>query len=655
MTGYSTGEAEKNRLRIETNYRFTKIFILLFFSALVCRLWYLQITQGEEFREFSNKNRLKSIDIPPIRGRIYDRHGQVLAENLPTYKVIVIPQYTDKLEKMTKDLSKALNIKAQTIAEKIKKSKLQNGPFSPVDIKKHLTHDEIFKVELLKLDYGGLDVRELVLRHYPYSDHLAHILGYVGEISKREIPLLTKRYENQIKFKPKDIIGKQGLEKSLDPELRGKKGQSFVVVDARGRHQSQIKSQVIKPLPQDVSSEPGMNVYTTLDIELQQKAFDAFRKFKQVGSLIAMTPKGEILAWVSYPGFDPNLFSTGISLRTWKQWMTDPNHPLRNKAIQNHYAPGSTFKPIVALAGLQEKIIKADQTVHSPATYQLGSRTWHDHSQTGYGFINVIKALERSSNVFFYKLGKRLGPDKMALYAKAFGLGSMTGVFISGEAKGHIPTREWKQKRWKETWHDGESLNMSIGQGHVLVTTVQLAQAYSGIALSGAIHQPRIIRKIARNNKEKSFQEKTSEPILIRHLSKDMKAKYFIRKKHFETVKQGLWEVVNGKEGTAKRARFKKPFGVAGKTGTAQVKNFSSSQIHKPCFLRPEKERHNGWFVGYGSVHREPKITVAVLTEKSCTSAASVPIAREVFKAYFKKYHGDRVQASGKSSTGADR
>ncbi len=640
MIDHSTDEDEKDRLRIETNYRFIKIFIILFFLILASRLWQLQILQGGEFRQFSNKNRLKTLDVHSVRGKIYDRHGRVLAENLPAYKVIIIPQYADKLEEMAESLAQTLNLKTRAIVEKVNKSRHQNSPFLPVDIKKHLTHDEIFKVELMKLDYGGLDIQEFVVRHYPYSDQLAHTLGYVGEISKKEIPVLTKQYGNKIKFKPKDIIGKQGLERTLDFELRGKNGQSFVVVDARGRYQSQIKNRIIQPFPKNIPPEPGVDIHTTLDIELQQKAFQAFKKFKRVGSLIAMTPKGEILALISYPSFDSNLFSRRVSTRVWNKWMADSGHPLRNKTIQNHYAPGSTFKPIVALAGLQKKIIQPHETVYSPATYQLGSRTWHDHRKVGYGFINVVEALERSSNVFFYKLGKQLGPDKMAIYAKAFGLGSITGVPLSGEAEGHIPTREWKKKRWKEAWQDGESLNMAIGQGQVLATTIQIAQVYSGIALNGAMYQPQIINKVVKLNKKDSGEE-VFKPILIRHLSENTEAEYFIHKKYFETIKQGLWLVVNGREGTARQTRFKKPFSVAGKTGTAQVINFSSDQIHKPCFQRPERERHNGWFAGYGLVHNEAKITVAVLTESSCTSAAAVPIAKEVFKAYFQKYHGD--------------
>ena len=643
MASYLPNQDEYDGLKLELNYRLIKIFIIGFFIVIAIRLLYLQIIQGEEYRKFSNQNLLKSMDVYAPRGKIYDRSGKVLVENLPTYKAIIIPQYADKLERMVHELATALGLKPESILRKVRRSRRQSGPFFPVDIKSHLTLDEIFKVKLIKLDYAGLDVQELILRYYPYSQKMAHTLGYIGKISKKEIQTLVNRHGDSVSFEPKDIIGKRGLERTMDFDLRGKKGQSFVVVDAKGRQRPQLKNRIAGETLKNIAYQPGADVHTTLDIEIQQIATQAFKKFKRVGSLIAMTPKGEILAWVSEPSFDPNLFSKRVSPHIWKKWVSNEDRPLRNKVIQDHYAPGSTFKPIVALAGLQQNLIQAHQQIHAPATYRLGNRVWHDHSQTGHGSINLFEALERSSNVFFYKLGRKLGPDKIAIYAKAFGLGSPTKVPIFGEVKGHIPTRQWKQKRWGEDWQDGESLNTAIGQGHVLVTIIQLAKVYSGIALNGAIYQPRIIKKVVPTpNKTSSMERK---PKLIRHLSQDKDSEYFIRNEHFKAVKKGLWQVVNGPMGTAQSIRFKKPFEVAGKTGTAQVKRFSADQIHQPCFQRKKREKHNGWFAGYGSFKGEPKITVAVLTESSCTSAAAVPIAREVFKAYFEKYHGgNRVQ-----------
>ncbi len=645
MTKFFQASNDSDHFDFDFNFKAAKIFILFFILILISRLWFLQIIHGEEFREFSNKNLLKSSDVYAPRGRIYDRDGNVLVENLPAYKAIITPQYTDDLETLATDLAPALGIEPDDIVKKVKKSKRQNGPFFPVDIKRHLTRDELFRVELIKLDHSGLDAQEFILRHYPFAGEVAHTLGYVREISKKEIPRLNKLYDNKIKFKQKDIVGKKGLEEAFDINLRGLKGQSFVIVDAKGQERTQQRMSAIGEILKNTPPTAGSDIFTTLDIELQQKASEAFKKYERVGSLIAMTPQGEILAWVSYPSFDPNEFSKRLSPEVWRKWVNNSDRPLRNKAIQDHYAPGSTFKPIVALAGLQEGEIKANQYVHAPATYRLGRRVWHDHTQTGQGYIEIREALERSSNVFFYKLGLQLGPNKMAKYARALGLGTPTGVPIRGEVKGHIPTAEWKEKRWGEPWQDGESLNTAIGQGHVLVTTIQLAQAYSAIALDGAVYRPQIIKKMeAPIDPDWEFVEKSFDPILVRNIPEDKDADYFIDKKHFKVVKQGLWRVVNGKRGTARRAKFKKPFSVSGKTGTAQVRRFSADQIYKPCPKRRKKEKHNGWFVGYGSYEDKPQITIAVLTEHSCTSAAAVPIAKEVFEAYFKKYHNLRVE-----------
>lgn len=644
MGRYTNLQQENESFLFDLNFKFAKGFIALFFLFLVSRLWYLQIIHGEEFREFSNQNLLKSSDVYAPRGKVYDRDGVVLVENLPAYKAIVTPQYTKDLDALAKDLGPALGLDPAEIVSKVKKSRVQNGPFFPVDIKLHLTRDELFTVEMIKIDHAGLDAQEFILRYYPYSEEVAHTLGYVREISKKEIPLLTEQFQNKIKFKQKDIIGKKGLEEAFDIDLRGKKGQSFVIVDAKGQQRSQRTINALGEILKNTPSEPGADIYTTLDVELQKKASEAFEKYERVGSLIAMTPTGEILAWVSHPSFDPNIFSTRVTPDVWRVWVNNSDRPLRNKAIQDHYSPGSTFKAVVALAGLQEKQIKANQRVYAPATYRLGRRTWHDHTHTGQGYVEVREALERSSNVFFYKLGKELGPDIIAKYANALGLGSPTGVPISGEVKGHIPTRKWKKERWGEPWQDGESLNTAIGQGHVLVTNIQLAQAYSAIAQDGALYKPQLIKKIIyTDHKNKELTEKVFKPELIRNLSTDTNADYYIAKEHFDVVKQGLWRVVNGSQGTAMRTRFNEPFNVSGKTGTAQVRAFSADEIHRPCEMRTKKQKHHGWFVGYGSVEGKPEITIAVFTEHSCTSAAAVPIAKEVFEAYFKKYHNMRT------------
>ncbi|MCB0379476.1 MAG: penicillin-binding protein 2 [Bdellovibrionales bacterium] len=619
---------------LHSNFRWARIFILLFMLILVSRLWFLQILNGEDFRVFSEKNLLKESDVFAPRGKIFDRDGKVLAENLPAYKATITPQYTENLETLATDLGKALDMDPDEIVEKVKKSLRQSGRFFPVDIKLHLTRDELFKVELLKLDHFGLDAQEFILRNYPHKGVLGHLLGYVREISQREIPILSKK--RNIKFKQKDIIGKKGIEESFDTNLRGKKGKAFVIVDAKGRQAAKGSINAIGESLKRIVAEPGTDVFTTIDLDLQTKAFESFEKHKRVGSLVAMTPKGEILAWVSYPPFDPNIFAKRVSPEIWRKWVNNSDRPLRNKVIQDHYSPGSTFKPIVALAGLQLGYISANKYVYAASTYKLGKRVWHDHTQTGQGYISVAEAIERSSNVFFYKLGEMLGPDNMARYASALGLGQKTEVPIHGEVPGHIPTSEWKAKRFGEPWQTGESLNMAIGQGHVLVTALQLAQAYSAIAMQGQVYKPQIIKKLEDpiNDYFQSF-----EPTMLRDLTADPESDTYIEPRHFKVVQKGLWRVVNGKQGTARFAKLKPPYSISGKTGTAQVRSWSADQLYKSCENRIKKERHNGWFVAYGSYKDEPKITVAVLTEHSCTSAASVPIVKEVIQYYFEKYH----------------
>ena len=635
---FSDIDGEDN-VQFESNFNFAVIFLIFFFSILVLRIWFLQILHGDEFRKFSEKNLFKESEIYAPRGIIYDREGKVLVENLPAYRAIVTPQYTSNLEDLAKDLATALDLQAETIIKKVKKSRKQNGPFHPVSIKQHLSRDELFKVELLKLDHTGLDAQEFILRHYPAGKIGAHVLGYVGEISKSQIPILSER--RNIQFKPKDIIGKNGLEEKFDSALRGENGKAFVIVDAKGRRpaNSQFNASVSEFL-KDVPAQAGTDMYTTIDNDIQKAAFDAFVKHERVGSLVAMTPQGEILAWVSHPAFDPNEFSKGVNSKIWRKWLNNPDRPLGNKVIQDHYSPGSTFKPIVALAALQEGKIREDKYIYSPAKMRLGRRDYHDHTQTGHGYINVIQAIEKSSNIFFYKQGLELGADPIAKYAMALGLGQKTGVPLRREISGLIPTTEWKKKRYGVPWQPGESIVNGIGQGFILTTGVQLAAAYAGIALDGKIYKPQLIKKIESAQKG-IFQ--SFEPQLVRDLG-DPEVEGHIEKKHFKTVKKGLWAVVNGSKGTARRAKLKGPYKIAGKTGTVQVRSFSADQIYKNCDKRPRKFRHHGWFVAYAPADN-PEIALAVFTEHSCRSSASVPIAKDVILAYLKKYKNYQVES----------
>lgn len=359
-----------------------------------------------------------------------------------------------------------------------------------------------------------------------------------------------------------------------------------------------------------------------------------------------MKSNGEILAWVNTPSFDPNSFTTGISRSLWDKLNNDPFKPLRNKVIQDHFSPGSTFKPIMAVAALQEKIISPSTLVFSPASLKFGRRLYHDHSKHGYGHISVFEALERSSNVFFYQMGIKLGIDKMSAYAKALGLGERTMVELPNEVSGLIPTREWKLRAKGEDWQLGENLSTAIGQGFVLATALQMAVAYNTIGLEGKVVRPMIVKKILGpdNKMIKEF-----EASILRDVSEEPYDDILVDKKTFQTVKEGMRRVANGAAGTA---RWWKVPGVemAGKTGTSQVRSFSAEEIYDKCENRPISQRHHGWYVAFAPA-KNPEITVAVLAEHACHgNTGGAPIARDVVLAYMQKYHPEMLKKDDPSA-----
>ncbi|MCB9072419.1 MAG: penicillin-binding protein 2 [Bdellovibrionaceae bacterium] len=610
------------------------IFLAVLFSLVLMRLVWLQIIQGDTLYAFSEKNLLKEIRVQPPRGVIFDRFGRILAENLPNFALTLSPQYIKNTEDLAEHLSPIIDIPAQDITHEIKKSIRQNGNYRPVVIKNFLSWTEINKVELLKLDFQGIDIEELIFRSQPYKDLFAHALGYIGEVSSRELPRLQEKGE--IHVQQGDIIGKSGLEDRYDSYARGVPGISFVKVDAKGREALGESLKFLGHID-DLPPKHGDNLHTTLDLDLQQAAADAFKKTEYTGALIAINREGEILALYSHPTFDPNDFSKGITSQKWSSLVNNPSKPLRNKAIQDHLSPGSTFKPFVALSALQTKKISENSLVSAPSAFRFGNRTYHDHTQTGQGSITVTQAIEMSSNVFFYKQGLAVGVDTIAQYAKALGLGKLTGIDLKNEAPGLIPTTEWKKLNRGEPWQEGENLNIAIGQGYVNATILQLANAYMAIAMNGKVYQPRLINKVT-NPRGDTIQEFPA--LLVTDLGDESKP-YYISAENFKVVQKGLYRVANGEHGTARSSKIPN-FIIAGKTGTAQVRGFSADEIYKSCYVRPLKQRHNGLFIAYGP-YETPEITVAVLTEHSCSSSKSVPIVRDFYQSYVAKYHPDRL------------
>ncbi len=632
-------ESSEETRDLQPRFKFLYISVGFTFLIFFGRLWFLQVISGTELRFFSERNISKKTTIPAPRGIVFDRNGQVIVDNLPGSEATIVPQYLNNQDVTIQEVAQALKIPAAEIISDINKSKRKNGPFEAVRIKENLTLEDVFRLKLLRIEHPGLNINEVILRNYPLKENGAQLFGFVGEVSKTQIPVLNKKYKD-LKFKQGDRIGKRGLEKYLDEEIRGRDGVQYFGVDARGRGAEFLSEDLLESIRRfNAKPVQGRNVQLTIDKDVQEAAYKAFAGTGRIGGLVAMKLNGEVLAWVSSPSFDPNNFSSGISPQVWSQLINDPYNPLTDKVIQYHAAPGSTFKAIVALAALQEKVITPNTTHFCPGNMKLGTRIYHCGSKGGHGNMNLMQALERSCNIYFFKLGMALGIDKMAQYAMALGLGKRTGIDLNGEIPGHIPTKQWKEEVIGEPWQPGENLSNAIGQGFVLATPLQMALAYSGIANEGMLYRPFLVKKIFdnQNNVIKEFY-----PTLLRDLTqKDSPA--LVDKGIFHLVKRGLWQVANGEFGTAKW--WKIPgVEISGKTGTGQLFTFSPDQVYADCSQKPMNQRHHGWFVGFAP-SQHPEIVVAVLAEHSCHgSTGAAPVVRDVMKAYFEKYHPEMLK-----------
>ena len=615
---------EEELQEMNSRRKFILWFLISAGLILAGRLWHLQIIHGEKLRKYSSANILKKIKIPAPRGLIFDRHNSILVDNRPGLELTATPQYITDFHSTAKHISSIVQINPKHIIEKIKTSEKKYGPFRPVIIKKHLSLQQAARLELLKWDHPGIKIQETIIRHYPLKKNGAHLFGYLGEISKKQIFEFNKKYKGRVYFQQGDMIGKSGLESAWEYELRGKNGFSFVGVDVRNRIADVWSFKPEKPLS-------GKHLVLTIDKALQKEAYRSLikkrRGRRRTGAVVVMKSNGEILASVSHPAYDSNAFSAGLSPKDWMTLVNDPQKPLRNKVIQDHYSPGSVLKPIVALAALQEKTITKDTLIDSPGRFLFGRRVYHDFRQTDHGLLNVVSAIERSANVFFYKIGRTLGIDIMAKYARLFHLGQKTHIKLGGETAGLIPNSAWKEKHLGEIWQAGEDLSHAIGQGFILTTPLQIAVAYNAIASKGKVMRPFVVKKIInpRNNQVESFY-----PYLIRDI------KEFISEKNFKIIQQAMEMAVYGSQGTARYWQTK-TVRSAGKTGTTQVMSFSKKQLYEKCQNKPIKQRHHGWFAAFAPLEK-PEITVSVLTEHSCSGGAgSAPIARDIIEYYFKR------------------
>lgn len=616
------GQEEQIR-ELQDRFRFLYGAMIIGLLIIFSRLIYLQIYNGEKMRQYSEENRIKKVKIAAPRGMVFDRNRTLLLDNRPAFDLEIIPQYL-KESKRGKEtlgvLSSLIGMKDVAIQAILDKNKNQPS-FIPVKIKEDLSREEVALIEAWKIDMPGVQVQQEIKRTNLYGDVAAHLLGYIGEVSATEIPQLNKTGEN---YKLGDSVGKFGIEQKLEEVLRGEDGEKLVEVDALGRIKFDRSRGRVLATELEKAAVPGKNLILSIDQDLQMAAVKAFGD--HAGAAVAINPKtGEILAMVSRPAFDPTSFSRGITSALWQQLVNNEKRPLRDKTIQDHYPPGSVFKIITAIAGLEEGVIDDKTVVNCSGKIVFGGRTFHCWNKHGHGNVNVREAITKSCDVFFYKVAQRLkSVDDIAKWAFYLGLGRRTGIPLAREVSGLIPTEEWKQKRLNQSWNPGETLSVAIGQGYVLTTILQLANTYASIANGGTQYRPFFVKRIESNSGQIISESKPE--VLDQHRLKPATA---------AAIRDGLFGVVNAPGGTAFRQRLP-GMDFVGKTGTAQVINLSKERVYAKCENMKYRERHHGLFAGFAP-STNPEIAVAVIAEHSCHGGEATPIAKAIVETYLRK------------------
>lgn len=585
----------------------TMFWIMAAFILLISRLFYLQVIEGKEFRRLSQYNCIRIQSVASSRGLIFDRSGQLLVDNRPSFDLNIILKDAKPVDQTLAKLAGYTGFPLAELKKNIKNFKRVPG-YKATLLKSDIGRDMLAIVEAHKYDLPGVDVGVVPLRNYIHPQNASHLLGYLGQINPDEL-----KSRAHAGYKSGDYLGKFGVEKTYENFLRGNGGGRQVEVNATG--------QVIRVL-ETVDPQAGNNLYLTIDQKLQELAEDLLKD--KAGSVVAMDPTtGEILVMASSPSFDQNEFVSGLSHEKWKSLISNPFRPMANKAIQAEYPPASTYKIVTAMAGLMEGVIDENTTFHCPGFYKFGDRIFRCWKKAGHGKMNVVQALTESCDVFFYHVGEELGVDRLAQYAKACGLGKPTGIDLANESKGLIPTKAWKKSRIGEKWYKGETLSLAIGQGYNLVTPLQMLVLTAAVGNMGIRYKPIIIKKLVSAEGQIIFQQK---PVQLGKLPASPEV--------LEIIRQGLWAVVNSKKGTAKRSRIA-GIEMSGKTGTAQVvrrvKNGSADdQV-------ADHHKDHAWFVAYAP-SENPKIAVVVIVEHGeHGSSTAAPIAKRLIETFLSK------------------
>jgi len=608
-------------LRIFHNRSLIAIFFtLLLFILLISRLFFLQINSHEHFTTLSQNNRVSVQAIPPTRGLIYDRNGIILAENLPSYTLQIIPEQTSDVDKLIQQLSQLINIRAIDI-QKFKKEVRRKRRFEGIALRFRLTDKEvaIISVNLHKLP--GVKIQAQLSRYYPFGEETSHVVGYVGRINEKELKILsTTNYSGT------NHTGKLGIEKSYETQLHGSVGFQKVETNVKGR--------VLRVLERQ-NPVPGHDITLNLDINLQKIATKAFADKR--GALVAIEPdSGRILAMLSMPNYNANLFVNGIDVKTYKALNGSWERPLYNRTILGSYPPGSTIKPFMALAGLELNVINQQHQVFCPGYYQLKGKShkYRDWKKWGHGKTDITKSIVQSCDVFYYDLAVQLGIGKMHDFMSLFGFGEKSGIDILGERSGLMPSKQWKRKARNQAWYPGETVIAGIGQGYVLVTPLQLALATATLANGGTYFQPQLVH----STRPKS----DSEPQLV--LPKVQREITINQQSNWKHIYKSMTDVIHSARGTARR--LNKPglrYQIAGKTGTAQVFSVAQDAKYNEDELE-ERLKDHALFMAFAPV-KNPRIAIAIVVENGGHGGAvAAPIAGQVIESYLNQFSDEELK-----------
>ena len=565
--------------------------ILLLFTTIGLRLWYFQIYKGQEYikKAEANISRRQSLYAP--RGLILDSQGHLLAENRPAYGLAIVREDCPDFDTTLGHVSQWTGIPASRLHKKLDKDRAKVKPFQPQLLISHLPFQELALIESRLLEWPELKIVSRPLRTYPQRDMLAHVLGYVALANEEE---LRDNPELQLG----DNIGKQGIELAFDSLLRGTKGLKQLKVDAQGR---ELSSSVTS------APQPGQDLYLTIDLDLQGFAFQQLGS--QAGSVVVMSPDdGRILSLVSKPGFDNNLFVRGVEQQKWDALRSHPRHPLQNRAIQSAYPPGSVFKLLMVGAALENKVFDLGKTVYCPGVYRLGRRLFRCWKKYGHGWLDMREAIKQSCDVYFYTLGHEMGVDLISNYALENGFGTRTGIELPNEARGLIPTREWKRRRFGVSWQGGETINMSIGQGYTLVTPLQVARFVSALVNGGHLLKPLLVQ--------------SREPVVQKELGLSEPELDFIREAMIATVEEP--------HGTAWRLRTQNAT-IGGKTGTAQVVKLKEEDREKETEEIRYKFRDHAWMASFGHIREQSYVVVVLVEHGGHGSSAAGPVVKAIY------------------------